>query len=158
MHRQWISMWGSSVSTLEGGITGDETVGRTRLIWAAYTAIWTHDDVWIHAAAKGHTDLSGLHCHLRLWWCSDPNCCWGLCLGPWPYCSPVCSLYWSLKPCWCPGPMLPPWHTDVSGLYCLLRPTWCPWFSLSLGAVSESMVCSVARKHVKAYDLCSCQL
>lgn len=41
----------------------------------------------VYVATTDQTDLSGLCCHLKLWWCSGLACSLRPCLGPWSCCS-----------------------------------------------------------------------
>lgn len=74
-----------------------------------------------------YVDLSGLHCHSGLRWCSGPGCCQEPCLGLWPYNSQGL--------CWCPWLLLSLTEccVDAQGLDYHLRLCWCLRTMLLLG-------------------------
>lgn len=115
------------------------------LIWVTCAAIWSHNDVFVHASAenhvwvhgptvarvsllmsvahvptKGHTDVHALCCNLNPCWCSTAICS---CLRSWLH----------------------------------LR-AFLVWISCPISAGAMFIDCAVARNHVEAHDPCSCWL
>lgn len=70
----------------------------------------------------GHTDISGLCCHLRPWWYPGLYCLWDLCPTVAKVCSNACGLCYrqtlQISRVYSAASI----HVDIPGLCCCLRP------------------------------------